>query len=179
MKKVLLIISGSIACYKAIDIISILKKQNISVKVILTNGAKKFITPLLCESISGNPVPEDTFIEMEKGKIQHIELARWADLVAVVPATANIIGKIANGISDDLASSTIMASSKKKLIIAPAMNTDMYESPITQKNISIIKKYLNADFIEPASGMLACGAIGKGKLANTKEISKFILEKVQ
>lgn len=174
MKNVLMIVTGSISCYKALDVISSLKKEDVNVKVILTEGAKKFVTPLLFESICGHEVPSNTFDEIVKGKIQHIDLANEADVIAIVPATANIIGKIAHGIADDLATSTAMASTCP-LIIAPAMNTNMYNNKIVQNNLTILKDDLNAIVIEPASGKLACGAIGKGKLQNVKIITKKIL----
>ncbi len=175
-KKVLLGVSGGIAVYKALDVISRLKKKGIEVKVIMTKSATEFVTPLSFQSLSENPVVIDMFDEPKAWEIQHISLAKWADLVVVVPATANIIGKVANGIADDMLSTTIMAT-KAKVIFCPAMNTNMYENKIVQKNMATLKD-LGYGFINPASGRLACGDIGCGKLENTEIIAEKIIKKL-
>lgn len=175
-KKVLLGVSGGIAVYKALDVISRLKKKGIEVKVIMTKSATEFVTPLSFQSLSENPVVIDMFDEPKAWEIQHISLAKWADLVVVVPATANIIGKVANGIADDMLSTTIMAT-KAKVIFCPAMNTNMYENKIVQKNMATLKD-LGYGFINPASGRLACGDIGRGKLENTEIIAEKIIKKL-
>lgn len=175
-KKVLLGVSGGIAVYKALDVISRLKKKGIEVKVIMTKSATEFVTPLSFQSLSENPVVIDMFDEPKAWEIQHISLAKWADLVVVVPATANIIGKVANGIADDMLSTTIMAT-KAEVIFCPAMNTNMYENKIVQKNMATLKD-LGYGFINPASGRLACGDIGRGKLENTKIIAEKIIKKL-
>lgn len=175
-KKVLLGVSGGIAVYKALDVISRLKKKGIEVKVIMTKSATEFVTPLSFQSLSENPVVIDMFDEPKAWEIQHISLAKWADLVVVVPATANIIGKIANGIADDMLSTTIMAT-KAEVIFCPAMNTNMYENKIVQKNMATLKD-LGYGFINPASGRLACGDIGRGKLENTEIIAEKIIKKL-
>lgn len=175
-KKVLLGVSGGIAVYKALDVISRLKKKGIEVKVIMTKSAAEFVTPLSFQSLSENPVVIDMFDEPKAWEIQHISLAKWADLVVVVPATANIIGKVANGIADDMLSTTIMAT-KAEVIFCPAMNTNMYENKIVQKNMAILKD-LGYGFINPASGRLACGDIGRGKLENTEIIAEKIIKKL-
>lgn len=175
-KKVLLGVSGGIAVYKALDVISRLKKKGIEVKVIMTKSATEFVTPLSFQSLSENPVVIDMFDEPKAWEIQHISLAKWADLVVVVPATANIIGKVANGIADDMLSTTIMAT-KAEVIFCPAMNTNMYENKIVRKNMATLKD-LGYGFINPASGRLACGDIGRGKLENTEIIAEKIIKKL-
>ncbi|WP_252238571.1 bifunctional phosphopantothenoylcysteine decarboxylase/phosphopantothenate--cysteine ligase CoaBC [Clostridium sp. VAP51] len=169
MKKcVVLGVSGGIAVYKALEIVSLLRKQDIEVRVIMTKSATEFVTPLSFQSLSQNMVIYDMFSEPKAWEIQHISLAEKADVFLVAPATANIIGKVANGIADDMLSTTIMAT-KAKVIFAPAMNTHMYENSIVQGNIEKLKT-LGYEFIEPASGRLACGDIGKGKLEDPKVI---------
>ncbi|WP_315077164.1 bifunctional phosphopantothenoylcysteine decarboxylase/phosphopantothenate--cysteine ligase CoaBC [uncultured Clostridium sp.] len=169
MKKcVVLGVSGGIAVYKALEVVSLLRKQDIEVRVIMTKSATEFVTPLSFQSLSQNMVIYDMFSEPKAWEIQHISLAEKADVFLVAPATANIIGKVANGIADDMLSTTIMAT-KAKVIFAPAMNTHMYKNPIVQGNIEKLKS-LGYEFIEPASGRLACGDIGKGKLEDPKVI---------
>ena len=142
----------------------------------MTKSATEFVTPLSFQSLSENPVVIDMFDEPKAWEIQHISLAKWADLVVVVPATANIIGKVANGIADDMLSTTIMAT-KAEVIFCPAMNTNMYENKIVQKNMATLKD-LGYGFINPASGRLACGDIGRGKLENTEIIAEKIIKKL-
>lgn len=172
-KNVVIGVSGGIAVYKALDVISKLKKQGINVHVIMTKSAQEFVTPLSFQSLSQNMVVKDMFEEPKAFEIQHISLAKKADLLVVVPATANIIGKVANGIADEMLSTTIMAT-RAKVIFAPAMNTNMYTNPIVQDNISKLKG-LGYEFINPASGRLACGDVGDGKLADTEVIVDYIL----
>lgn len=165
MKKcVVLGVSGGIAVYKALEIVSQLVKKNIEVHVIMTEAATKFVTPLSFQSLSQNMVTCDMFAEPKAWEIQHISLAEKADVFLVAPATANIIGKVANGIADDMLSTTIMATNAK-VIFAPAMNTNMYNNPIVQDNIKKLKSF-GYEFIDPAEGRLACGTSGKGKLEN-------------
>ncbi|GFZ29691.1 phosphopantothenoylcysteine decarboxylase [Clostridium zeae] len=166
-------VSGGVAVYKALDVISTLKKQDIDIHVIMTESATEFVTPLSFQSLSQNMVVTDMFAEPKAWEIQHISLAKRADLMLVVPATANIIGKVANGIADDMLSTTIMAT-KAPVVFAPAMNTNMYENVIVQENLTKLKR-LGYNFIEPASGRLACGDVGKGKLADTKLISDYVI----
>lgn len=172
-KRVVVGVTGGIAVYKALDIISALRKQDIEIKVIMTESAKQFVTPLAFQSLSQNMVITDMFAEPKAWEIQHIALAQWADIMLIAPATANIIGKVANGIADDMLSTSIMAT-EAKVIFAPAMNTKMYENKIVQDNINKLKGY-GYSFIEPASGRLACGDIGKGKLANESDIVDRVL----
>jgi phosphopantothenoylcysteine decarboxylase / phosphopantothenate---cysteine ligase len=167
-KTVVVGVSGGIAAYKALDVISTLKKRDFDVHVIMTKSATEFVNPLSFQSISQNMVITDMFAEPKAWEIQHISLAKKADLVLVVPATANIIGKIANGISDDMLSTTIMAAAAP-VVFAPAMNTNMYKNPIVQDNINKLKRF-GYSFISPASGRLACGDVGEGKLADTATI---------
>lgn len=175
-KTVVLGVTGGIAAYKALDIVSSLKKNNIDVKVIMTEHAAEFVTPLSFQALSSNEVATDMFIEPKAFEIEHISLAKAADLVLVAPATANIIGKVANGIADDMLTTTIMAT-KAPVVFAPAMNTNMYENKILKDNILKLKSY-GMEFIEPATGRLACGDTGKGKLADTNDIVEIILSKL-
>lgn len=175
-KCVVLGVTGGIAAYKALDIVSALVKKDIDVKVIMTKAATEFVTPLSFQSLSKNQVIVNMFEEPKSWEIQHISLAHSADLMLVAPATANIIGKVANGIADDMLSTTIMAT-KAPVIFALAMNTNMYENKIVQHNIEKLKKF-NYEFIEPDSGRLACGDVGKGKLAKTDLITNMILTKL-
>lgn len=172
-KNVLLGVTGGIAAYKALEITSLLIKKNINVNVIMTENATKFVTPLSFQSLSQNQVSCDTFQEPKVWEIQHVSLADKADVFLVAPATANIIGKVANGIADDMLSTTIMAT-KAKVIFAPAMNTNMYTNPIVQENIKKLK-LLGYEFIEPAEGRLACGDVGKGKLESPEVIVDRVL----
>lgn len=172
-KTVVIGVCGGIAVYKVLDIISSLRKQNVNVHVIMTKSATEFVTPLSFQSISQNLVTVDMFEEPKAWEIQHIALAKKADLILIAPATANIIGKVANGIADDMLSTTIVAT-KAPVIFAPAMNTNMYDNPIVQYNIDKLKKF-GYSFIEPASGRLACGDTGKGKLEDTKVITDIIM----
>ncbi|OON97905.1 MAG: phosphopantothenoylcysteine decarboxylase [Epulopiscium sp. Nele67-Bin005] len=177
MKKNILIgVTGGIAVYKILDVVSQLKKKGFSIDTIMSKNACEFVNPLSFETLTNNKVVTDTFYRNHKFEVEHIELAKKADVMLIAPATANIIGKIANGIADDMLSTTVMAV-KCPIIIAPAMNTAMYENTIVQENIAYLKEkgYL---FIEPASGMLACGDIGKGKLAPVDEIVTTVSEKL-
>lgn len=167
-KNIVIGVSGGIAAYKACDIVSRLKKLNANVKVIMTKSAAEFVTPLTFQSLSQNFVVVDMFDELKTWDVEHISLAQWADLFLIAPATANIIGKISNGIADDMLSTTVMAT-KAQVLIAPAMNTNMYENKIVQNNISKLSE-LGFKFVEPESGRLACGDIGKGKLASPEAI---------
>ena len=165
---------GGIACYKVCSIVSALKKYNHNIDVIMTKNATEFITPLTLRSLSNSPVIVDMFHETDNYDIKHISLAQKADVILVAPATANIIGKVANGIADDMLSTVIMAT-KAKVIFAPAMNNNMYLNNIVQQNIEKLKN-LGYEFIDPQVGHLACGTDAVGKLADTKTIINKILE---
>lgn len=176
-KCVVIGVTGGIAVYKALDVISALRKKDIEVHVIMTESASKFVNPLTFQSISQNMVVTDMFAEPRAWEIQHISLAQKADLMLIAPATANVIGKISNGIADDMLSTTVMAT-KAKVLIAPAMNTNMYQNQIVQNNISKLKDF-GYKFIEPASGRLACGDIGIGKLADVNTIVERVIEELE
>ncbi len=160
---ILLIISGSIAAYKSLDLIRRLKEQNIDVRCILTKGGAQFITPLSVASLSENPVYDELFSLKDEVEMGHIRLSREADLIVVAPASADLIAKMAQGACDDLASATLLASNKK-LLVAPAMNTQMWTHAATQRNLAQIKAD-GAIIIEPNAGTLACGETGTGRMA--------------
>lgn len=167
-KNVVIGVSGGIACYKAVEIVNDLTKKDINVHVIMTENATQFITPLTFQTLSNNPVVVNMFDKIDKWDTEHISLAQKADLFLIVPATANIIGKIANGIADDMLTTTIMAT-KAPVVIAPAMNVAMWENPIVQNNILVLKNY-GYQILETEVGRLACGDIGSGKLLNWEKI---------
>ena len=167
-------VTGSIAAYKAADIISRLKKLGHEVDVILTESGSRIITPITLQTLSKNKVYMDMFEEITPKEVKHISLAEKADLMLIAPATANIIGKIANGIADDFLSTVVMAAANTTPVyIAPAMNTNMYENPIVQANIEKLRSY-GYRFIEPKESLLACGTVGKGALADVDDIIKGI-----
>lgn len=163
MKMVLIIVSSSIACYKAVDVCSSLKKLGYNVKVIMTKNATKMISPLIFETLTKNKVYVDMFCDKDSNYVSHIQLVKEASKVIVLPATANLIAKMANGIADDFASTALLVAKPKDIMVFPAMNTNMYENCITQKNISTLRNY-GMSIIEPVTGHLACDDIGKGKL---------------
>ncbi|MDM8534945.1 bifunctional phosphopantothenoylcysteine decarboxylase/phosphopantothenate--cysteine ligase CoaBC [Clostridiaceae bacterium HSG29] len=167
-KNIVLCVTGGIAVYKAVDVVSKLKKLGANVDVVMTKNATEFVSPLTFQSLSHNKVIDDMFSETKYWDIEHISLAQKADIFVVVPATTNVVGKIANGIADDMVTTTIMAT-KAKVLIAPAMNTNMYTNPIYQENEKKLRS-LGYLFINPASGKLACGDVGAGKLADTQDI---------
>lgn len=171
-KSIVIGVTGGIAVYKSLDVISKLKKKGFEIKVIMTESAAKFVAPLTFQTLSQNKVNIDMFEEPEAWNIQHISLAKEADIIAVVPATANIIGKVSNGIADDLLTTTIMAT-KAPVVFAPAMNTNMYNNIIVQQNIHKLTE-LGYKFIKPSSGRLACGDVGTGKLEDTDFIAQII-----
>ncbi|MGI6711585.1 MAG: bifunctional phosphopantothenoylcysteine decarboxylase/phosphopantothenate--cysteine ligase CoaBC [Bacillota bacterium] len=165
-------VTGGIAAYKTAELVSRLVKKGYEIHVIMTKSAQHFVSPLTFRTLSGNPVITDLFAEPGSWNVQHISLAEKADIMAVVPATANIIGKIVNGIADDMLSTTIMAATCP-VIIAPAMNVNMYQNPILQRNINKLKNY-GYHFVEPGIGHLACGTEGKGRLAEIPIIEEAI-----
>ncbi|MDR1931184.1 MAG: phosphopantothenoylcysteine decarboxylase [Spirochaetales bacterium] len=169
MKNIILGITGSIAAYKGADIANILTKEGYSVHVIMSASARKFITPLTFQTLTRNKVYTDMFDEIIYEDVRHISLARKADLALIAPASANIIGKLAAGIADDMLSTVIMAVRDKPVLICPAMNTAMYENPVTRDNIKKLTGY-GYHFIEPREARLACGDLGKGALADVDVI---------
>ncbi|WP_449619336.1 bifunctional phosphopantothenoylcysteine decarboxylase/phosphopantothenate--cysteine ligase CoaBC [Robertmurraya sp. Marseille-Q9965] len=167
-KKVLLCVTGGIAVYKAVALTSKLTQAGVEVKVILSDSATKFVTPLTFQAMSRNDVYIDTFDEKNPKVIAHIDLADWADLILVAPATANTIGKLANGIADNMITTTLLAATAP-VWIAPAMNVHMYGHPAVMKNIETLHQY-GYQFIEPSEGYLACGYVGKGRLEEPEKI---------
>ncbi|WBW95890.1 bifunctional phosphopantothenoylcysteine decarboxylase/phosphopantothenate--cysteine ligase CoaBC [Oceanirhabdus sp. W0125-5] len=173
-KNIVVCVTGGIAAYKVVTLVSMLKKQEAEVTVIMTENATKFVAPLTFQSISSNLVYNNIFDDRYSADIKHISLAQNADLVVIAPASANIIGKIANGIADDMISTTVMAT-KAPVIIVPAMNTAMYENPIVQQNISKLKEF-NYNFMTPGVGQMAMRSEkgGIGRLPEPDEIFDYI-----
>ena len=177
MKEIVLGVTGSIAAYKAAEITNLLVKSGHNVNVIMTDAATKFVAPLTFQTLTKNKVYVDMFEEIEPSDVRHISLAQKADCLVIAPATANIIGKIAAGIADDMLSTVVMATRNIPIIICPAMNTAMYENPITQSNIKKLKEH-GYQFIEPKESLLACGDLGKGALADVEVIVDTIKSKI-
>jgi len=171
-RRIVLGVTGGIACYKAVDLVRLLVKTGYRVQVIMTRGAVEFVTPLTFQTISGNPVATETFNLTQESEIGHINLADSADLFVIAPATANVIGKFANGIADDLLTTVLMAT-QAPVLIAPAMNVHMYENPILQENLRKLRR-LGYHVMEPAEGFLACGYEGKGRLPDAEKIAEAI-----
>ena len=171
-KKILLIIGGGISAYKSLDLIRLLQRKACSIKVVLTRSGKKFVTSLSISSLSKNRVFEEMFDEKNKGKIDHIALSRWADLILVLPATANFMSKLSKGGADDLASTIILASNKE-IFLVPAMNVRMWLHKATQKNLNSLLDY-GYKFIGPEDGEMACGEYGKGKMSSPRQILSFL-----
>ena len=167
-KKILLIICGGVAAYKSLEIIRLLKKKEVIIKTILTKNGAEFVTPLSITSLSQSKVYQDLFSLENEAEMDHISLSRWADLILIAPATANTISKLANGNSDDLAS-TVTLASNKEIFIAPAMNVRMWDHQSTQQNIAKLKTY-NYRLIGPKIGDMACGEYGEGKMSEPSEI---------
>ncbi|MFD1031024.1 bifunctional phosphopantothenoylcysteine decarboxylase/phosphopantothenate--cysteine ligase CoaBC [Metaplanococcus flavidus] len=171
-RRILLCVSGGIAVYKAVALVSKLSQAGADVKVIMTDSARQFVQPLSFQVMSRNDVYFDTFDEKDSAVIAHIDLADWADLIIVAPATANVIGKLANGIGDDMVTTTLLAATAP-IWVAPAMNVHMYDHPAVKRNID----RLHADgvrFIEPSEGFLACGYVGKGRLEEPEKITELV-----
>ncbi len=172
-KTILLGVTGGIAAYKAASLASSLVKLHANVEVVMTENATKFITPLTFEQLTGRRTMVDTFDRNFSHNVEHISLAQRTDLVIIAPATANVCAKLAHGLADDMLTTTVLACKCPKLI-APAMNTNMYENPVTQDNLDILRKY-EWTVIEPSSGRLACGAVGAGKLPEPETLLQHIL----
>ncbi|WP_101843832.1 bifunctional phosphopantothenoylcysteine decarboxylase/phosphopantothenate--cysteine ligase CoaBC [Halobacillus sp. Marseille-P3879] len=171
-KKIVLGVSGGIAAYKAAALTSKLVQAGAEVKVVMTENAKKFISPTTFQALSRQPVYSDTFKEQDPTQIQHIDVADWADLFLIAPATANTIGKLANGIADDMLSTTLLAT-EAPVYIAPAMNVHMYSHPSVMKNLKQLDSW-GFKFIEPGEGYLACGYVGKGRLEDPETIVQLL-----
>ena len=171
-KKILLVVGGGISAYKSLDLIRLLQKKGCSVKSVLTKSGKKFVTSLSLSSLSKNRVFEEVFDEKNKGNIDHISLSRWADLIMVLPTTANFMSRLSKGSADDLATTIILASNKEIFLI-PAMNVRMWEHKATQKNFNTLIDY-GYKFIGPEDGEMACGEYGKGKMSSPRQILSFL-----
>lgn len=172
-KTVLLGVSGGIAAYKAAALASALVKQHAAVEVVMTKNSTEFITPITFEQLTGRRVMVDTFDRNFSHQVEHIALAERTDLVIVAPATANVCAKFAHGLADDMLTTTVLACRCPKLI-APAMNTNMFENPVTQDNLKLLEHY-GWEIIPPASGRLACGAVGKGKLPEPEVLLDYVM----
>lgn len=175
-KTILLGVTGGIAAYKAAALASALVKLNATVEVVMTKNATQFIAPLTFEELTGRRVMVDTFDRNFQHQVEHISLAQRTDLMIIAPATANVCAKLAHGLADDMLTTTALACRCPKLI-APAMNTNMFENPVTQDNLNLLRRY-GWEIIEPASGRLACGAVGTGKLPEPEELVQHILRRV-
>lgn len=173
-KNILLCVSGGIAVYKAVALVSKLSQAGFNVKVIMTESARNFVTPLSFQVMSKNDVYYDTFDEKDSSVIAHIDLADWADLIIVAPATANVIGKLANGIADDMVTTTLLAATCP-VWLAPAMNVHMYDHPAVKRNIARLAED-GCSFIEPSEGFLACGYVGKGRLEEPEKITQIVVQ---
>ena len=171
-KKILLIICGGISAYKSLELIRLLRKQDVKIKTILTQSSKEFVTPLSVASLSQGKVYDDLFNAENEAEMDHISLSRWADVILVVPATANTISKLSAGSSDDLASTVILASDKD-IFLTPAMNVRMWEHPSTKQNLNKLKSY-GYKIIGPEIGDMACGEFGEGKMTEPKDIFQTI-----
>ena len=172
-KKILLVIGGGISAYKSLDLIRLFQKKGCSVKIVLTKSGKKFVTSLSLSSLSKNRVFEEVFNEKNKGNIDHISLSRWADLIIVLPTTANFMSRLSKGSADDLATTIILASNKEIFLI-PAMNVRMWEHKATKKNLNTLVDY-GYKFIGPENGEMACGEYGKGKMSSPRQILSFLV----
>ena len=175
-KTVVLAVTGSIAAYKIASLASSLVKLHADVQVLMTKNATNFITPITFETLTGNKCLVDTFDRNFEFSVEHVSLAKKADVVMIAPASANVIGKLAHGIADDMLTTTILACKCKK-IISPAMNTNMYENPIVQDNLKILENY-GFEVIQPAVGLLACKDIGAGKMPEPEVLLEYILKEV-
>lgn len=175
-KTVVLGVTGGIAAYKIPNLASMLKKQHANVEVIMTENAENFITPIAFESLTGNKCLVDTFDRNFQFQVEHVALAKRADIFVIAPATANVIAKVAHGIADDMLTTTFLACRAPKYIV-PAMNTQMYESPITQDNLEMCRRY-GMKVVEPASGYLACGDTGAGKMPEPAELLEYIMSEI-
>ncbi|MFD1862424.1 bifunctional phosphopantothenoylcysteine decarboxylase/phosphopantothenate--cysteine ligase CoaBC [Planococcus chinensis] len=173
-RKILLCVSGGIAVYKAVALVSKLSQAGAVVKVIMTESARQFVQPLSFQVMSRNDVYFDTFDEKDSSVIAHIDLADWADLIIVAPATANVIGKLANGIGDDMVTTTLLAATAP-IWVAPAMNVHMYDHPAVKRNIQQLHED-GIQFIEPSEGFLACGYVGKGRLEEPEKITALVTD---
>ena len=175
-KNILLCITGGIAAYKSAEILRLFKKNGADIRIVMTEAAKEFITPLTMQALSGNPIHNSLLDEKAEAAMSHIELAKWADLIIIAPCTAETMSKLAHGRADDLMGAVILASNAKTFI-APAMNVEMWQDPVTQNNLKILSQR-DLCFIGPASGEQACGDVGEGRMEEPINIFNFIKNKV-
>lgn len=168
-KHILVGVSGGIAAYKMAETVSRLCKLGAEVKVCMTEAATQFIPPLTLQTLSKNPVAVDLFAEPKAWEVAHISLAQWADAVLLAPATANLIGKLANGIADDMLTTTVMAATAP-VVLAPAMNVNMYHNPMVQRNLQLLSDVAGYTVLQPDSGLLACGAVGDGRMPEPEQL---------
>lgn len=173
VRRILLIITGSIAAYKSLDLIRALRKKKIAVQAILTQGGRQFVTPLSVASLSGNPVYEDIFSLKDETEMGHIQLSREADILVVAPASADILAKMAHGLADDLAS-TVLLATNKPVAVVPAMNEKMWQHPAVQRNVRTLQSD-GITIIGPGKGALACGEYGEGRMADIEDVLAEIL----
>lgn len=175
-KNILIGITGGIAVYKICSLVNILIKEGANVKVIMTKAATNFVGPITFQSLTKNPVYSDMFKIINQEEVEHISLAKWADLMLIAPATANTISKISHGVADNLLTTVVLAlPAEKRVLIVPAMNTQMWTNPIFQKNIDSLNSHEGRFYlVEPRKGILACGDKGSGKIASNEEIVKGI-----
>ena len=171
-KKILIIIGGGISAYKALDLIRLLKKNETDIKTILTKSGKEFVTPLSITALTKNKIYEDIFNVKNESEIDHISLSRWADLILVVPTTANLMTKLTAGKAEDLAT-TVMLASNKQIVLVPAMNIRMWLHKATQKNVKTLLDF-GYKFIGPTKGEMACGEYGDGKMSSPRQIFSFL-----
>lgn len=170
-KKILVGVTGGIAAYKACSLVNMFLKEGASVRVVMTEAATKFVTPMTFQTLTNHPVYIDMFRTYNKEEVEHISLAKWADIFVISPATANTVGKIANGIADNLLTTVIMALPEKTpVLVVPAMNTNMWDNPFVQKNINTLSEGNKYVFVKPRKGILACGTEGEGKIADNEDI---------
>ena len=175
-KNILLCITGGIAAYKSAEILRLFKKNGADIRIVMTEAAKEFITPLTMQALSGNPIHNSLLDEKAEAAMSHIELAKWADMIIIAPCTAETMSKLAHGRADDLMGAVILASNAKTFI-APAMNVEMWQDPVTQNNLNILSQR-DLYFIGPASGEQACGDVGDGRMEEPLNIFNFIKNKV-
>lgn len=178
-KDVLLGVTGSIAAYKAAELARELTRAGHSVHVVMTKSAQEFITPLTFQTLTGNKVHTEMFGLLEAPSVEHISLAKRADLVILAPATANFIGKLAGGIADDMLTTVCMAAWRKPMLLCPAMNTAMYENPFHQENLRKLQTILNCTVLQPRQGELACGDVGRGAMAQVSDILAAARERLE
>ena len=168
-KKIIVGMTGGIACYKIPNLVRLLVKQKAEVRVIMTDAATKFITPLTLETVSDNPVAWEMFPDRQYISTRHIDLAEWADLFVIAPATANFFGKVASGVSDDLLT-TIVCATAKPVLMAPAMNPQMWHNKVTQRNFAYLTRELGFQSVGPAEGEMACDSWGVGRMVEPDQI---------